>query len=225
MRPIQELSRTIPDKWKRILPPSYKPDWRDVWHNAKPQKKTGFMWSVYHHAIAVNVWRHQMCPQTDQNCPSCLLRVPETVKHRFVDCPKAAHAWSYAQSVFNMVMEVPKKNGKGDPLVWQQCLLGSPLPRKLRKGKTLWMVLRGSVIWLIWLDRNADCFSDTKWTPQLREQRIWEATSDVIRTAWARTVHLIRAYPEHQGIFIEKFDKHWMVTASRKSLPNVKGRH
>lgn len=138
-----------------------------MWHASKLQKEAGFLWSVYHHAIAVNTWRHQMCPQTDKNCPSFLAHFPETIKHRFVDCEKATHAWKYAQTNFNVVMEVPQRDGKWDPFVWQQCLLGSPLPPKVKKDRMIWKVLRGFVIWLIWLDSDADCFSDEKWTPRL----------------------------------------------------------
>lgn len=214
LRPVQELSRSIPEKWHGTLPSSYKPDWRDVWHASKPQKESGFMWSVYHHAIAVNEWCHQMCPQTDRNCPSCLARVPKTIMHRFVECKKASHAWNFAQTVFNVVMEVPLRDGKWDPLTWQQCLLGSPLPRKLRKGRSIWRVLRCSVIWIMWLDRNADCFSEVKWTSHLRELKIWEAMVEVVRTAWDRTVSLMTQYPAHQGKFLDRFDNCWLPTVA-----------
>jgi hypothetical protein len=41
---------------------------------------------------------------------------------------------------------------------WQQCLLGSKLPCKLEKVAPIWSFIRGSVIWLCWIDRNAICF-------------------------------------------------------------------
>lgn len=107
-------------------------------------------------------------------------------------------------------MNVQQKEGQWDPLVWQQCLLGSPLPRKLRKGKKLWTVLRGSVIWIMWIDRNADCFADGKWTSHMRELRIWEAMVDIIRTAWARTRQLISKYLVHRDTFLARFDKQWL---------------
>lgn len=147
--------------------------------------------------------------------------MPETVKHRFVDCEKAQHAWCFAQTVFNLVMDVQRRDGMWDPLTWQQCLLGSSLPRKLMKGNKVWTVLRGAVIWIMWIDRNADCFADEKWTPQLRELRIWEALIDIVRTAWERTKYLVDKYPDHSTTFLARFDKHWLprsTVAERKEL-------
>lgn len=129
------------------------------------------MWIVYHKAIAVNVWRRQICPRISIEYGSCLNDVPETVLHCLVECPRAVHAWEHAKSTLYSFLQV---RGPWSRLLWQQCLLGSPLPPKLKKAKTILAVLRGSVMWCVWLDKNASIFTEVPWIPEVRELRIWE---------------------------------------------------
>lgn len=75
-------------------------------------------------------------------------------------------------------------------------------------------MLRGAIVWVIWLDRNSCVFSTSPWTAQLRELRIWEALTDAIRTAWLRAKSLSRQYPQHGGKFWADFDLRWLPVPS-----------
>lgn len=45
------------EKWAEWLPARFKPNWKEFGIKVRPHKEAGFMKSVYHKAIAVNVWR------------------------------------------------------------------------------------------------------------------------------------------------------------------------
>jgi hypothetical protein len=53
----KQLSKPIPVKWYGLLPPTYKPRWKDVWLGQRPRKDAAFIWSIFHHTVAVNAWR------------------------------------------------------------------------------------------------------------------------------------------------------------------------
>jgi hypothetical protein len=91
----------------------------------------------------------------------------------------------------------------------QQCIFGSKLPNRLKEAKHLWSLIRGSILWVVWIDKNAICFSQEVW-PQIRvEKTIWEAILDHGRTAWYRTKCLIKQYPNDTGKFLDRFDQEW----------------
>ena len=136
LKPRLSLEKPITTKWRNILPPSYRPRWKEVWLPRRPKKEAGFIWSVYHCAIAVNAWRQQMDNQIIVTCACCTTGQPETVLHRMVECPRALIWWKYALTILYRYCDTPQTNGAWPNLVWQQCLFGSKLPRRLAKGKT-----------------------------------------------------------------------------------------
>jgi hypothetical protein len=52
------------------------------------------MWALYHKVIDVNAWKVQMQKDIDVSCPMCDLEIPETLIHKFYDCPRAKMAWT-----------------------------------------------------------------------------------------------------------------------------------
>lgn len=148
LSPRTSISRTIPDKWKGVLPASYKPKWSEVWKKNRPQKDAAFIWSLYHQAIAVNKWRAQISPTISDVCTSCDQGTCESILHRFFDCSKTQAAWSYGQAVLYQILDIPPTNAAWPSFTWQQCLLKSKLPRQLKQGTYIWSLLRGSIIWI-----------------------------------------------------------------------------
>jgi hypothetical protein len=72
LHPRQQLERPMAEKWIGILPRTYTPNWKEVWFKRRPKKEAGFLWSVYHHVVAVNSWRAQISPFIDRTCKCCL---------------------------------------------------------------------------------------------------------------------------------------------------------
>ena len=54
LRHRTKLQKPIGPKWCGNLPPTFEPRWNEVWFPHRPQKDAGFIWSMYHCAIAVN---------------------------------------------------------------------------------------------------------------------------------------------------------------------------
>jgi hypothetical protein len=117
-------------------------------------------------------------------------------------CPRAQHIWKYAFTILNRSQAIPQVNGRWAALTWQQCIMGSRLPRKFRCAKILWTLITGSASWIIWLDRNAICFQQDVWATQKLEIKLWDAVIDHGRTAWLRMKTLTKQKPADEGKFL-----------------------
>lgn len=176
------LTQSIPQRG--LLPEIYKPPWCKVWSKAQRQKEVGFLWWMYHCAIAVNSWRAQISEHVSPLCPWCQTGLNESVLLRFHSCPRTQAAWEFALSVVYTILNSPKVNQAWPGLTWQQCLLGSKLLRKMSSMATIGSLLWGSVFRYYWLDRNAIYFSKENWKPAKMEHLIWEVLIDHAWTAW-----------------------------------------
>jgi hypothetical protein len=212
MNPRHQLMKSIPEKWHGLLPMSFQPRWSDVWNKQRPQKEAGFLWSVLHCAVAVNTWRAQMAPGIPISCLRCPDGLEETIIHRFHHCTRTRLAWQYGLTVLYTYLEIPTLNGTWPALTWQQCLLGSPLPRHLQPGRQLWSLFRGSIIWLSWLDRNAICFHNDDWPQHVLETKLWVHFTDHGRTAWLRSRRMQKLQPTRAVKHLRQFDRFWMRT-------------
>jgi hypothetical protein len=99
LNPRARLLRSMADKWTGILPASYEPNWNEVWSHSRPQKEAGFLWFVYHKAVAVNHWRAQIGPHINSMCVCCPNNVPETILHQFIFCTRTRLAWEYGLTI------------------------------------------------------------------------------------------------------------------------------
>jgi hypothetical protein len=207
--PRVELKRLIPEKWPRLLPASYKPNWKEVWVIRRPQKEAAFLWSVYHRAIAVNQWRTQMFNGIPATCVYCPLQMSETVQHRVFECVRTNVIWNYAQLVIFTSQGTPSVNGFWLAFILQQCVFGSKLPRRVKTATAIWSLIRGTAIWITWLDRNAICFSNDFWPQAKIEKVLWEGILDHGHPAWYRTKLLMDQYPARSWKFLATFDQDW----------------
>jgi hypothetical protein len=203
LNPRTRLQRPMSEKWSGDVPPTYTPNWRDVWHKSRPQKEAGFLWSVFHKAVAVNYWRAQVIPRNpqiprpDSRCICCLGGVTETILHRFHHCVKTQAAWTFGLTTLYLSQQIPMVLGQWDSLTWHQCVLGSKLPHKLKRGTTLWSLLRGSIIWTTWIDRNAWSFQHDNWSVVKLHSMLWEAFLMLGRSA--KTFRLCQAHLQLTG--------------------------
>ena len=90
-------------KWAGILPTNYKLRWNNLWDTERVRKEAGLMWSIWHKAVAVNVWRGAISKEIDQSCPVCLKGIRETVMHTFWECEAAQKAWLWGEAVINVM--------------------------------------------------------------------------------------------------------------------------
>lgn len=118
-----DIEQTLADRWKRELLETPKLNWKDNWKKPRVPKEAGFVWALWHRAIAINSWRSKWNPSVDNSCPFCtgpILRT-ETSMQRFWECPTAQRAWSFAELVINCF----RRRRQDEPwhdMHWQQCL-------------------------------------------------------------------------------------------------------
>jgi hypothetical protein len=74
-----------------------------------------------------------MAPGIPMPCIRCSGGLEETVLHRFYHCERTQLVWHFALTVLYTYLEIPPMHGRWPTLTWQQCLLGSTLPRQLKK--------------------------------------------------------------------------------------------
>jgi hypothetical protein len=170
------------------------------------------MWSIIHHAVAVNAWRARIFPGIPNRYICCTLNVPETILHRFYACPKVRVAWDYAMTLLHCHLKIPQVNHSWPGFTWQQCILGSTLPRCLAQGQHLWSLTRGTVLWAAWKDRNSLTFENKPWTIPLIEQTIWDRIQEHGRTEWQRTLELIDLFPARTHRWLSRFDNCWCLS-------------
>jgi hypothetical protein len=171
------------------------------------------MWSMYHGVVATNVWRARILNNIDPACISCDEVQPKTLIHKFHHYPKTTHAWSYAKTSLYKFVNLPLSHiGMWLDLTWQQCLVGSPLLRQLKPGMKVWSLLRGSVMWISWLARNANCFHADQWPLEKVECMIREALHDHARAAWKHFQTCCKLYPTSTSKFLMRFDDTWTAS-------------
>ncbi|BBN08618.1 hypothetical protein Mp_4g13040 [Marchantia polymorpha subsp. ruderalis] len=104
--------------------------------------------------------------------------------------------WEFAGTVLDLLAGISRTNMPWPRLTWEQCLLGMDLPAHLLGFQRTWSLLRGSVLWVLWLRRDAQVFQNATWpTPQL-ESSIWDAVLDLARMASDRSISLSRQQPQ-----------------------------
>jgi hypothetical protein len=153
-----------------------------------------------------------MGPHINSMCVCCPNNAPETILHRFIHCNRTRLAWEYGLTILNMTQGILPVYGTWPMLTWQQCLLASKLPHQLKHGWVIWSLLRGAILWIAWLDRNAKSFSNDDWSVQKTQVLIWEATLELGRTAWLRVTTLCQLHPLRSPKYIRDFDIAWLRT-------------
>ncbi|KAG0595756.1 hypothetical protein M758_UG194400 [Ceratodon purpureus] len=203
------LNPTIAAKWgPALVPARFRPDWKETWTSVRPRKESVFIWSIFHKAVAVNVWRHRASAAISVICHVCPRGGVESLFHRFYECPRVFNLWGYAQFIFLRI----RGTGAGPfpRLHWRTCVFGIPLPRTFRKHRHVWSVLRGAVLWQSEIARNARVFADEDWPGPRLQQAIWDALIDAGRAAWFKVLHALRQRPRDANAILTRFDELWM---------------
>lgn len=144
------------------------------------------IWQIWHKAVAVNQWRQRASPDVDVRCEVCDLGAVESVLHRFWECPQAEDAWNFATRILNAV-DNPSEAPWTRPRM-KSAIFAARMPRKLYKIRRIWLLLRGIVLWSIWLARNDMVFNRQKWPSQQLCSVIWQGLTDYGRVAWGRVL-------------------------------------
>ena len=55
------------------------------------------------------------------------------------------------------------RSGNLDCFNWKQAIFGERIPRKYGPKVKIWHILRGIILWTIWIERNDKVFNHVEW--------------------------------------------------------------
>ena len=109
------------------------------------EKEGGFIGSLWHRAIAVNVWRAKIAA-VNTNCKCCEERIPKPLTHRFYECRISRRAWNFCFSVIHRMERANRIPRVYQPFSLTHCLFGRPITTRHRALKHVWSFLRGTAL-------------------------------------------------------------------------------
>jgi len=130
------------------------------------------MWSVWHNAVTAHSLQAKINPSIDIRCNCCTTCSDEMPIYGFYNCPCALEVWKYIQTIFIHLTGEQPLMGPHVQLYSTLCIFGSTNPQKYLGLQTIWSLLHGSSIWLIWITRNNRVFSQTQWPRSLFQQAL-----------------------------------------------------
>ena len=124
------LWKSIGEKWRHERRINFPIDWRELWKLEQGKKEGGFMWSLWHQAVATNSWQGRINTKIDHSCPMCPSALRVTYTQRFYDCEQAKIAWHFC---FDLMHKIHKDRRNMNPprvFTFEQCvnvcLVGKP---------------------------------------------------------------------------------------------------
>lgn len=171
-------------KWQGVLPASYKLQWSKIWTSARTRKEAGLLWLISHRDVAVNEWRRSCNNAMLASCVMCDGGHTESILHRFWDCEVAALAWKWGCYIIGRLVPDNQTRREGLNFNWKQGLFNDKLPRRFRSVYKIWDLLRGVIVWTLWIARNDMVFNGNKWNQQKILHTIWLGLVDYSRLAW-----------------------------------------
>jgi hypothetical protein len=193
-------------KWPNILPDNFRFRWSNVWAKERDRKEAGFIWQIWHKAVAVNVWRGVISRNIDRNCPCCDLGMEESIIHCFWTCQMARQAW---ESVDELICLIGVECNVGPALSWDQAIFSTPPPRRFQKFARFWSLFRGVTLWSIWIARNDLVFNHIRWHHNKIMSTIWQGFIDYGRGDWNKTRAQIAKKPASAANVLARFDEKW----------------
>jgi hypothetical protein len=196
---ILKRKKVIPNsvvrKWSGVLFQDFRFCWNSVWVKERVSKEADLLWLIWHRAVAVNHWRGRVDGTVDIRCPVCPRRSEESVLHRFWECSSARWAWQWAIHIMNTLISGRDARGPWQMLTWKHGIFSDGIPRKFNQVKRIWMELRTTVLWTLWIERNDKVFNDCSWTNEKRTGKIWSGMLDYGRMEWSRVKAMKASHP------------------------------
>ena len=121
--------------------PPWPTVWRNVWHPARRQKISDFLWRLWHRRLFLGTDRRRY--DNDIDCPHC--NCLETYEHFLFECPISTALWEWVKTKWR---DLSGRHLAQDRLT---LLLG---PRcKNTSLRRLWVSLQGEALYALWIQR------------------------------------------------------------------------
>jgi len=138
----ETLSRNVSEKWNQIFSPNFKLKWQDVGVKKRSKKEVGFFWSLWHKALAINIWREKINHKIQVDCSSCEHGTLETIMHRFWQCTKTKTTWEQTFSFLYSLKSPIDVSLAWRPLSLEQYMSNKKLPSKFREFNLFWSLTK-----------------------------------------------------------------------------------
>lgn len=96
-------------------------------------------------------------------------------------------AWKWGIHILNSLVVDGNSRGLWHPLSWKQGIFSYCIPWKVDKVYKVWMAMRRTIVWMLWMERNDAIFNDIKWPYPKNLQKIWLGLVDYGRLEWEGT--------------------------------------
>lgn len=84
--------------------------------------------------------------------------------HCFFTCWMAVHAWNFARTMLHKVARSPATIMLWPNLSWEQCVFGESLLLPLQHLFQSWTLMRGAILWVLWIQSNQFIFHHHRWS-------------------------------------------------------------
>jgi hypothetical protein len=91
----------------------------------------------------------------------------------------------------------------------KQGIFGHRIPRRFKKVSRIWLLLRGTILWLLWLERLDASYNKIVWHPEKLLSFIWLGMVDYGRVAWKKTLDKCKRNPIKAHSTRTKFRIQW----------------
>jgi hypothetical protein len=65
----------------------------------------------------------------------------------------------------------------------------------MQELSSIWSLIRGTVIWILWLARNAKVFCNELWTQEQLNKQLWDGILDHPRKSWYKISRIQKEQP------------------------------
>ncbi len=127
----------------------------------------------------------------------------------FWQCVKATMAWEVAFTFLFHLRSQPDINYRWKVLNIEQYMFKKRLLHSLKKFDDLWSLLKGIILWYIWIDRNDLVFTSAGCHRKRIERAIWEGLLDLGLLEWQHTMKMVKIHLEDEGRISRRFDQVW----------------
>lgn len=98
-------------------------------------------------------------------------------------------------------------------LTWKQSIFAHRTPRRFKKCNKVWSLLRGSITWFLWKERNEVTFMKQRPNSQKICHLVWLNLIDYGRTAWNKVMEKLKPTcglsQKKKRSILERFKKIW----------------
>lgn len=105
----------------------------------------------------------------------------------------------------NTIVAGRDAKGPWQMLTWKQGIFSDSIPRKFNGIKRVWMELRTTVLWALWIERNDMVFNNARWPTEKLLQHVWSGMLDYGRVEWDKAKIKEKSHPSTPRVLVTKF--------------------